>query len=181
MTVGGMGFIPERLLMMMMMMMMIIGQTTWYSSSSSSLLINELLQLLQALVWCRAYVTPATMFFPPLVFTLANAVLRRPLRCWGPRFWVLRVRLRLEACSSEWVAFYYLLLWWFMTYAGPGLNARLMIIYLNDNKLKIICLSVLMEHTSKHVKQNARQEKAGITVKEQVRNRSGPASPNETY
>ena len=38
-----------------------------------------------------------------------------------------------------------------------------------------------MEHTSKHVKQNARQEKAGITVKEQVRNRSGPASPNETY
>ena len=29
------------------------------------------------------------------------------VRCWGPRFWVLRVRRRLEACSSEWVAFYY--------------------------------------------------------------------------
>ena len=27
--------------------------------------------------------------------------------CWRPRFWVLRARRRLEACSLEWVAFHY--------------------------------------------------------------------------
>ena len=50
---------------------------------------NQLLLLL--LLYCKC------LFF--LVFLC--------VRCWGPRFWVLRVRRRLEACSSEWVAFYY--------------------------------------------------------------------------
>ena len=42
-----------------------------------------------------------------LLYTNKNNKNIECVRCWGPRFWVLRVRRRLEACSSEWVAFYY--------------------------------------------------------------------------